>query len=358
MDNPPATRAFVVGLSGLELTSDEADFLSKWRPWGVILFGRNVATPLQVRLLAIDVRRALGAPEAPEAPESPEAPAAPKAPILIDQEGGRVQRLKPPGWRTYPPAARLGAIYTHDHDAGRRATWLHARLIAHDLFSLGINFNCLPVLDVGDPDTHAVIAERSYGADPTIVAELGRVAAQGLADGGVQGVMKHIPGHGRTRVDSHHHLPVVSEDMAALRAHDFAPFKALAHLPVAMTAHILFKTLDTQAPATFSPAIIDQVIRNEIGFKGLLLSDDLSMNALAGTIDERAARALGAGCDIALHCNGKLDQMIAVAKVIPVLSGASLARAHAVAATMRAPSPFDVAAGADEFDRLLGGDHG
>ena len=333
-----APRAFAVGLSGLELTSPEADFLKQWRPWGVILFARNIATPLQVRMLSIDVRQALDAPDAP---------------ILIDQEGGRVQRLKPPNWRDYPPAARLGALFAKNREAGRRATWLHARLIAHDLNAIGINANCLPVLDVGDEATHKVIAERSYGADPATVAELGEVAFEGLKAGGVLGIMKHIPGHGRTRVDSHHQLPVVTATLDTLRANDFAPFKTLAHLPVAMSAHILFKTLDAHAPATFSPVIISKVIRTEIGFKGLLLSDDLSMNALSGTIAERATRALEAGCDIALHCNGKLNEMIAVANSAPVLDGPGLARARTVAAAMGEAVPLDLAAAVVEFDQLM-----
>lgn len=355
------TRAFAVGLSGPDLLAGEAAFLTRWRPWGVILFARNIITPPQVVTLTKAVRDAVGDPGVP---------------ILIDQEGGRVQRAGPPNWRSYPPAAHLGALYARDRARGRRATWLHARLIADDLLALGITVDCLPVLDVAGPQTHAVIGSRSYGADPVAVAALGRIACQGLQAGGVLGVMKHLPGHGRAGVDSHHALPVVAARLDELRASDWAPFKAMADKPIdpiesmeplvlmGMTGHMLFKTLDATAPTTFSPVIISQVIRTEIGFEGLLLSDDLSMKALTGSIGERAARALGAGCDIALHCNGRLDEMIEVAEHAPVLAGPALARAVAAAgasataiAGLGDPGRFDRDAAIAEFDQLCDAGH-
>jgi beta-N-acetylhexosaminidase len=333
-----STRAFIAGVSGLGLTAEEQQFLRAERPWGFILFKRNVDHPAQVTDLVRQLRACVGDDEAP---------------VLIDQEGGRVQRLAPPHWPAYPAGARFGELYAGDSGAGCRAAWLASRLIAADLADLGITVDCLPLADVPVPGADAVIGDRAYGTDPAQVAALARAVTDGLADGGVLPVLKHIPGHGRATADSHLRLPTVDTPLAELERTDFAAFRQLSDLPMAMTAHVVFSALDAAQPATTSATIISKVIRGWIGFQGVLMSDDVSMNALAGSIAERAEAAFAAGCDVVLHCNGKLDEMRAVAAVSPFLAGEAETRARRAIAARRAPQPFDRAAGRRELDGLL-----
>ncbi len=318
-------RAFIVGCSGLEITPDERAFFRDADPWGFILFKRNIDSPEQVRALTASLREIIGREDAP---------------ILIDQEGGRVQRMGPPHWRRYPPGRAYGRM--GPDGSKEEMARLGARLIAHDLLSVGINVDCLPVLDVPAPGAHDIIGDRAYAGDPRQVAVLGRAAAEGLLDGGVLPVIKHIPGHGRARADSHEALPVVDASRQELEAVDFEPFRALADMPLGMSAHVVYTAIDPENPATTSRTVIDEIIRGWIGFEGLLMSDDLSMKALSGTLRERAAAALSAGCDVALHCNGKLEEMQAVAEAAPVLSGTSRQRAERALARLRhRPEPLD-----------------
>lgn len=308
------TRAFVCGCSGMALTRQERDFLRAAKPFGLILFKRNIETPWQVSALIDDFLNCLG-----EA----------KAAVLVDQEGGRVQRLGPPHWRAYPPAARFGGLDL-PLERKERLVRLAGALIGGDLRQLGITIDCAPVLDVPVEGSHGVIGDRAYSKDPELVARLGRAAALGLTDGGVLPVMKHIPGHGRARLDSHFDLPVVTEPLDVLVRSDFRPFAANADLPMAMSAHVVFTALDPDRPATLSPAAIEY-IRKTIGFDGLLLSDDLSMQALSGSLRARAEAAFCAGIDLALHCNGDLGEAAAVAEAAPDLCGAALERAERAA---------------------------
>lgn len=276
--------------------------------------------------------------------------------MLIDQEGGRVQRMRAPHWREWLPAfddcARLP-----DRAARVRAMYLRARLIAAELSALGIDVNCAPVLDVARPETHAILANRCYGTDPGEIAEIGRAVADGLMAGGVLPVVKHMPGQGRAPLDSHAELPAVAAPREALEA-DFAPFRALADLPMAMTAHVVYEALDPDAPATLSPVMM-RVIREEIGFGGLVMTDDLSMQALRGDFGERTRRALAAGCDLVLHCNGDPAEMGPVAEAAPLLDGEALARARAALALRRAPDAAKAEAMSREFASLAaGGAHG
>jgi beta-N-acetylhexosaminidase len=319
------SRAFIAGCSGPTLTAGETAFFREAAPWGFILFRRNVEDPDQVRALCQSLRGAVGRADAP---------------ILIDQEGGRVQRLGPPHWPKYPPGNAYGRV--PDPIARRELTRLGARLIAHDLRAVGIDVDCVPVLDVPVEGAHDVIGDRAYGRDPASVAVLGRAAAEGLLAGCVLPVIKHIPGHGRAFADSHLALPVVETPRAELEAHDFAPFRALADMPIAMTAHVVYTALDPERPATTSPAVIGEVIRGAIGYDGLVMSDDLSMKALQGSFRERAEAAFGAGCDMALHCNGAMDEMEAVAGAAPALDGEAFRRAEAALARIRhEPEPLD-----------------
>jgi beta-N-acetylhexosaminidase len=277
-----------------------------------------------------------------------------RAPVLVDQEGGRVQRLGPPHWPAYPPGAVYGEVYDRDQASGLSAARLGARLIASDLHPLGIDVDCLPVADVPVQDSDPVIGDRAYGATPGKVAAIAAAVADGLLAGGVLPVVKHIPGHGRATADSHQRLPVVDIDRKTLETTDFAPFRALKGLPLAMTAHIVFTAIDPMAPATTSAAMIE-VIRGSIGYDGALMTDDISMGALAGSIGARSRAAIAAGCDLVLHCNGRLDEMQAVADAVPVLSGQAERRTEAALAARRDPQPFDVAAGRAAFAALLAG---
>lgn len=329
----------IYGCAGERLSEVEKAFFRETRPWGFILFGRNIKNPEQVTALTAELRDTVGDVNAP---------------ILIDQEGGRVARLKPPHWPTYQPAARFGALYAADADLAREAVYLNARLIAHDLTSLGINVDCLPVLDVPVAGAHDVIGDRAFAADPHVIIELGRAQVQGLLDGGVLPVMKHIPGHGRATADSHLALPRVGASQAELSSSDFVTFRSLEFCPLAMTAHVVYESIDPQRPATTSPKVIRDVIRGEIGFAGLLMSDDLSMKALDGTLAARAKAAQFAGCDLVLHCNGDMDEMRSVASEVKVLDGDSARRSIAALAHLHAPATFDTAAAQARLDALLG----
>jgi beta-N-acetylhexosaminidase len=333
------TRAFISGISGLTLTDDERSFMRAERPWGFILFKRNIDTPVQVSALVKELRESVQDPTSP---------------VLIDQEGGRVQRFGPPHWPVYPPGAVFGTLYDIDRELGLTAARLSARLIAADLIDLGITVDCLPLADVPVAGADAVIGNRAYGTEPGKVAEIARAVTEGLEQGGVLPVLKHIPGHGRATADTHFRLPVVDTPQAELERTDFAAFRPLADLPMAMTAHVVFSALDPAQPATTSATIIQQVIRGSIGFQGLLMSDDVSMNALAGSIAERTRAIVSAGCDMVLHCNGKLDEMREVARETPILSGLALDRARRALASRKAPQPFDRAAARAELDELIG----
>jgi beta-N-acetylhexosaminidase len=333
-----AARAFISGLAGPAIRPDERLFLRETQPWGFILFKRNIQDPKQVADLVRECRSLVDNKTAP---------------VLIDQEGGRVQRLGPPHWPAYPPGAAYGALYEADATAGLAAARLGARLIAADLAALGIDVDCLPVADVPVSGSDPVIGDRAYGTNPGKVAALARAAAEGLLAGGVLPVIKHIPGHGRANADSHLHLPVVTAERAALEGSDFAAFRPLNDLPLAMTAHVVFTACDPQLPATTSRSMIDRVIRGFIGFDGLLMSDDVSMQALQGSIGERTSAALAAGCDIVLHCNGKLDEMQQVAARSPLLSGKAAVRADAALAARRKPDPIDLAAARAQFATMM-----
>jgi beta-N-acetylhexosaminidase len=332
-------RAFITGVSRLTLTADERNFMRAERPWGFILFKRNIETPPQVTALVQELRESVDQPDAP---------------VLIDQEGGRVQRFGPPHWPVYPPGAVFGTLYDIDCKLGLTAARLSARLIAADLIDLGVTVDCLPLADVPIAGADAVIGNRAYGTEPGKVAAIARAVSEGLEQGGVLPVLKHIPGHGRATADTHFRLPVVDTPKAELERTDFAAFQPLADLPMAMTAHVVFSALDTAQPATTSATIIEQVIRGSIGFQGLLMSDDVSMNALAGSIAERTRAIVLAGCDMVLHCNGKLDEMREVARQAPVLSGKALARAKRALASRKPPQPLDRAAARAELDELVG----
>src|SRR5215212_5428339 len=320
------TRAFITGVSGLELNAAEREFIRSQRPWGFILFKRNIETPAQVTYLVDELRNALGQPDAP---------------VLIDQEGGRVQRLAPPHWPLYPAGAVFGRLYDIDQGLGLAAARLSARLIAADLGDLGVSVDCLPLADVPVAGADAVIGDRAYGTEPGKVAAIARAVTEGLQQGGILPVLKHIPGHGRAAADSHFRLPTVDTSKEELERTDFAAFQPLADLPMAMTAHVVFSALDPAHPATTSATIIRQVIRGVIGFQGLLMSDDVSMNALAGSIAERTRAIVNAGCDMVLHCNGKLDEMRDVARETPELAGEALDRARRALALRKKPAPFD-----------------
>ncbi|MEI5680547.1 MULTISPECIES: beta-N-acetylhexosaminidase [unclassified Mesorhizobium] len=328
------SKSMILGCAGKTLTPDEIRFYGDERPWGFILFARNIGEPEQIRDLVASMRDSIGRPEAP---------------IFIDQEGGRVQRLRPPIAPNYPAGAALGALYRSDHEAGLRASWLLARLHAFDLLRLGITADCLPVLDVPIEGASDVIGTRAYGKEPQSVTALGKAAAEGLLSGGVLPVMKHIPGHGRAFSDTHFELPTVDTPIEELRAHDFAPFKALSHLPIAMTAHVVYSAIDPAAPATTSEKVIREIVRGEIGFDGLLVSDDTSMKALSGDFPSKAASILAAGCDLVLHCNGVMEEMTGIASRTTALEGKSLERADRALSYIRERDAADEAQIRAEF---------
>jgi len=331
-------KAFITGLTGPALSADERAFLRNERPWGFILFTRNIQSKAQTADLVSEIRGLVGRDNAP---------------VLVDQEGGRVQRFQPPVWPSYPAGATLGRLYQRDQADGLRAARLSARLIAADLAEVGVDVDCLPLADIPIPGANDVIGDRAYGTNAATVAAVGRAIADGLADGGVLPILKHIPGHGRAMVDSHAFLPVVDTARSELEAVDFLPFRALADLPMAMTAHVIYSAIDTAHPATTSATIIGEVIRGHIGFGGLLMGDDVAMNALKGSIAERSRASIAAGCDVVLHCNGKLGEMRAVADNVPELGGIALRRAEAALAARRRPQPLDRDAARGELDGLL-----
>jgi beta-N-acetylhexosaminidase len=343
LPNPEAPKAVIYGLAGTALTSDERRFFTATDPLGFILFARNIGEPAAVRALVDSLRDLIGRPDAP---------------VLIDQEGGRVQRLKPPHWRAAPPARRFGTLYRQDAARGLEAARLNAQLIALELIALGITVDCAPVLDLSFPGAHDVIGDRAFDSDPAIVAALGAATCEGLRAGGVMPVIKHLPGHGRALVDSHHELPTLDEPAAVLAATDFAPFQRVGGGGAgdrcwAMTAHIVCQAFDRDVPVTLSPSAIERVIRGAIGFDGVLLSDDVSMQALDGTLGERSRRALAAGCDVVLHCNGDMAEMREIAEVVPPLSDVSSRRLARAAASLPAPAPLDRTAALTRLDGLL-----
>jgi beta-N-acetylhexosaminidase len=314
-------KAMIVGCATTAFTDEEIAMMKEHKPWGLILFARNIGTADEIRALTTHFRQIVGRDNAP---------------VFIDQEGGRVQRIKAPITQNYPSGAVLGEIYKKDKDEGMRVAHMMSKLHAADLLPLGINADCLPVLDVPIEGAHDVIGNRAYGHTPQAVADMGLAAAKGLLEGGVLPVIKHIPGHGRALVDSHKDLPVVDTSIADLSAHDFEPFKQLKDMPMAMTAHVIYTALDAKAPATTSKHVIDTIIRGEIGFDGLLMTDDLSMHALSGDFCDRAQASFAAGCDVVLHCNGAMHEMLPVYEVAPTLSGRSLERANAATDLLKA----------------------
>lgn len=336
-----AARAVVLSCEGPELSAAEARFFADADPWGFILFARNIVEPEQVRRLTDALRATVGR----------------AAPVLVDQEGGRVARMRGPSWRDWPPA--LDECARFDGRAARvRAMHLRYALIADELRAVGIDVNCAPVLDLAGEATHPVLRNRCYGSTAEEVAAIGRAVADGLAAGGVLPVIKHMPGQGRAGLDSHQALPIVEADLETLERVDFAPFRALADLPMAMTAHVVYTALDPDAPGTQSPAVV-RAIRERIRFDGLLLTDDLSMQALAGPCGQRAERALSAGCDIVLHCNARRDEMEAVVAAVPRLGGAAERRATRAEASRAHPGAAGLADLAAEFEALsLRGAHG
>lgn len=335
---PP--KAVIFGCAGLTLGEAERDFFQAANPLGFILFANNCESPDQIGALTAALKSSVGRADAL---------------VLIDQEGGRVARLKPPHWRGAPAAAAFGTLFERDREGAIEAARLNALLLAADLDDIGINVDCAPVLDVPAPGAHDVIGDRAFSASPATVAALGEAFCAGLLEGGVMAVLKHIPGHGRAMTDSHHHLPVVNAPLEELRLRDFHPFKALGAQPFAMVAHVVYEAIDAKAPATVSKAVTDGVIRGELGFEGVLLSDDLSMEALEGSLAERAEAVLAGGCDVALHCSGKLDEMEAVAAASGAMSETAMARLARGLGTRRKSAPVDRAMVARRIDTLLGG---
>lgn len=315
----------VVGCGGLQLTAEERVLFGVRKPLGLIVFARNIDTPAQLRALIADFRGVVGNPAAP---------------VLIDQEGGRVARLKPPHWPVFPAGAVFGALHARDPAAAEEAAYLNYRAIGAELAALGIDVDCAPVADLPVDGAHDVIGDRAYGRDAATVAAIGNAVMRGLLDAGVLPVLKHIPGHGRSRSDSHLDLPVVDTPRTVLEQTDFAPFRALCHAPWAMTAHIVYTDLDPARPATLSPRVIGEVIRTALGFGGVLISDDLTMKALKGSPAETGAAALAAGSDLVLHCSGNLGEMQALLAAVPAMTPAAATRIAKARAALPAPIPF------------------
>lgn len=327
----------IFGCAGEALTDAERDYFAATQPFGFILMGRNCVAPEQVRRLTTELRELLRHDNAP---------------ILIDQEGGRVARLKPPRWPKFPAAGVIGAIYRHDAAMGIEAAGLVGALIGQELRQLGISVNCAPVLDLAHPDMHDVIGDRAFGADPIAVAVLSRAYAEGMLGQGVLPVIKHLPGHGRVGVDPHYELPVVALPPAELVA-DFMPFKHLAAMPLGMTSHILFTAIDPHHPASQSATIIDRIIRRDIGFDGLLLSDDLDMKALKGDLLARAQQVLDAGTDVILICNSRINELSQIGSLLPPMSEVSWQRWERAQVMVGAPEPFNVAESNLRLDMLM-----
>ncbi len=334
-------KALITGCEGLALTPAEQAFFRRENPWGLILFRRNCDAPEQIRALIDAFRACVGRGDAP---------------VLIDQEGGRVQRLRPPHWPSYPPARLFGERRSNDPLGALALTRLGARLIADDLAALGITVDCAPVVDVPVRGAHDIIGDRAYSHAPDEVAAFARAACEGFLAGGVLPVIKHIPGHGRAFADSHEALPVVEASREELECSDFLPFRSLTDMPLAMTAHVVYSAIDASAPATTSKKVMNGIIRRHIGYDGLVMCDDLSMNALSGTLAQRTAASLQAGCDVVLHCNGRLVEMDEVAAATPVLAGKAKRRASAaLARIIRRPEPLDRKAAQALFESLISG---
>lgn len=321
------------------LSDAERALYAQADPFGFILFRRNCDSPQQVRDLVADMRACVGRPDAP---------------VLIDQEGGRVARLRPPHWPVNPPARAFGELAERDRAAGREAARINGRLLAHMLADVGVTVDCAPVCDVPVEGAHDVIGDRAFARDPALVAELARATCEGLIAGGVLPVVKHIPGHGRAFADSHAELPVVDAPRDELDGTDFAPFRALADMPLGMVAHVVLRAIDPFRPASTSPAVLGEVVRGApIGFGGLLFSDDLSMGALSGDAGERTAAVLAAGCDVALHCNGDMAEMVQVAAAAPILSYAAAQRWARAEAVRGVPDTVDADELRARLDTLL-----
>lgn len=335
----PQLAAIVGGISGAELTPDERAFFKDADPWGYILFQRNCVSRAQVRRLTDELREISGRDNLP---------------ILIDEEGGRVQRLKPPEWRQRQPMRSFGALCELDEARGIEALRLNTQILAEDLAELGVTVDCIPCLDLPAQGAHAIIGDRAFGADPALIARLGRIVAEEAEAAGILPVIKHIPGHGRANVDSHESMPRVSTPHDVLSASDFAPFKALSDMPMAMTAHVVYEAIDPENCATLSKTMIKSIIREEIGFDGLLMSDDLSMKALDQDLAKTAAACLQAGCDIALHCNGTVPEMEKLAEGLVPLSGLAKKRAdNALSRLRRSTKQISVAHAEARLKELL-----
>ena len=322
------SRACILGCAGPVLSDEERAFFGDVRPWGFILFARNIVSADQTRALIASLREAV----------DDEA-----ALVFVDQEGGRVQRLRPPLALNRRPAEPFGALFATDPEAAIEAVRLNHRLLAHELTALGFDADCAPCLDLRHPGAHDIIGNRSFSQDPAVVAALGQAAMDGLMQGGVAPVIKHIPGHGRAFADSHLELPVVETGLAELESSDFAPFKALKGAPMAMTAHVVFSAIDPSSCATVSATVTQEIIRGHMGFDGLLMSDDLSMKALGGSFASRTEASLAAGSDVVLHCNGDPAEMEQIVSRVPELSGRAAERAAAARACARKVQPFDPA---------------
>ena len=325
--------ACIFGCAGERLSAEEAAFFREVNPWGFILFARNIDTPGQLKRLTGDLRNAVGR----------------DAVVTIDQEGGRVERMTRPHWRHWLPA--LDQVTLNPAQA-ERGMYIRYRIIADELRAMGIDSNCAPIADVATPQTHAVLRNRCYSDDPAKVASIGRAVADGLLDGGVLPVLKHIPGHGRATLDSHKELPRVSAKRAGLEAVDFAAMRALADLPLGMSAHIVFEDIDASGPATTSPVMVD-LIRNDIGFSGLLMSDDLSMQALEGDVSTRARKSRDAGIDLILHCNGNMAEMHSVVDAVGNFTPDGQKRADLAINARKSPDNVDIPALEDELAGLL-----
>ena len=319
-------KAFISGCASTALTGEERDLFAAERPCGLILFARNVQSPGQIQSLVSEFRDAVGSDDVL---------------ILIDQEGGRVQRLRPPHWRAMPPARCYGDLYDTDPEGAKRAAFAGARLIAAELHDLGINVNCTPCIDVPQPGAHDIIGDRAFSYDPNVVSALGRAVMDGTLAGGVLPVIKHVPGHGRALADSHKALPRIDASEEALEALDFKPFEALRDAPLAMTAHVLLPVYDERQPATISPAIMRQVIRERMGLTGLIMSDDIGMKALEGSPGDITRAVIDGGCDVVLHCSGRFSEMVEVGKAAPALADASRDRFDVARRYLHAPEPFD-----------------
>jgi len=308
----------IFGLAGETVSAEERAFFSACDPAGYILFGRNISDPVQLRALTDDLREIAGRADLF---------------IMIDQEGGRVARMKPPQWPAFPPAARFDALYDVAPSSAIEAARCNGRALASILHDVGITANAAPVLDVRQPDADEIVGDRSFGGEPMRVAALGRATLDGLRAGGVVGIVKHMPGHGRALVDSHKALPTVTANVMDLER-DISPFRSLGWAPVGMTAHIVYTAWDAERPASLSPKVIGGIIREAIGFDGLLMSDDLDMKALNGPADELAEAVVAAGCDLALNCWGRMDEMRAIAARLPEMSVLSRERLDRAMATI------------------------